>query len=198
MSRSLALFDFDKTITRTDSMIRFLVHTFGYRRFVQGLSGLSPSIIQYLGRALKNDTMKEITLTRFFKDWPVDKFKIAADNFGINILPRYIRPSALKRIEHHREAGHRIIVVTASVDYWVQPWTDTQEIELIATRIEEKDGIITGRLATPNCYGPEKVRRINEYLDLSEYDSISAYGDSRGDREMLEIAHHQHYRFLKS
>jgi len=67
-------------------------------------------------------------------------------------------------------------------------------MEIISTRLETKDGLLTGNFATPNCYGPEKVRRIREVVDLSAYQTVYAYGDSRGDREMLEIAHEKGYR----
>ena len=57
-----------------------------------------------------------------------------------------------------------------------------------------QDNIITGNFITKNCYGQEKVNRIKESYDLSKYDLIYAYGDSRGDKEMLELANNSFYK----
>ena len=61
-------------------------------------------------------------------------------------------------------------------------------IERDRAEIEVIDGRLTGRFLTPNCYGQEKVRRIlTLHPDRSAY-HLTAYGDSRGDREMLAFA----------
>jgi hypothetical protein len=39
-----------------------------------------------------------------------------------------------------------------------------------------------------------KVDRIRKHLTLSDYSAIYAYGDSRGDREMLELGMHSYYK----
>ena len=64
----------------------------------------------------------------------------------------------------------------------------------LATQMEVLDGSLTGRLQGKNCYGPEKVRRINEVVDKSDYDITFAYGDSRGDLEMLKMSDKPCYR----
>ena len=47
-----------------------------------------------------------------------------------------------------------------------------------------------------NCYGIEKVNRINEVINLKEYLNIYAYGDSNGDKQMLKIATHAYYKYF--
>ncbi|MDQ1268592.1 MAG: phosphatidylglycerophosphatase, partial [Campylobacterota bacterium] len=54
---------------------------------------------------------------------------------------------------------------------------------------EFKDGLFSGRFSTINCHGKEKARRIKEHLNIDEYETIYAYGDSSGDNEMLALAH---------
>lgn len=71
-------------------------------------------------------------------------------------------------------------------------------IEVIGTKIEVTDGRLTGRFLTPNCYGAEKVRRLQEACprlatERGNY-NVVAYGDSRGDREMLEFADEAYYK----
>ena len=50
---------------------------------------------------------------------------------------------------------------------------------------------------TRNCFGVEKVNRIRQEYDLSQWDFIYAYGDSRGDQEMLDLADERYYKFFK-
>ena len=97
------------------------------------------------------------------------------------------------------------MVVSASVDNWVRPFfsgpeerageQDASDITILGTRIEVRDGIVTGEFSTPNCYGMEKVRRVKAALTKprEEYD-ITAFGDSRGDKEMLNYADRKHYK----
>ena len=48
--------------------------------------------------------------------------------------------------------------------------------------------------ATPNCYGPEKVRRIREVFPDRDNYHLTAFGDSRGDKEMLDYADQGYYK----
>jgi phosphoserine phosphatase len=64
----------------------------------------------------------------------------------------------------------------------------------VGTQIEIKDGLLTGRFLTKNCYGQEKANRILAlYPNRSEY-HLTAYGDSRGDKELLAFADESHYK----
>ena len=49
---------------------------------------------------------------------------------------------------------------------------------------------------SPNCVRAEKVRRLRQVYgdDLRLY---AAYGDTRGDREMLALAETSYYRVFK-
>jgi phosphoserine phosphatase len=67
-------------------------------------------------------------------------------------------------------------------------------VKVLGTQIEVADGSLTGRFLTKNCYGQEKVKRLLEqYPDRREY-HLTAYGDSRGDKEMLAFADESYYK----
>ncbi|KAA8711021.1 haloacid dehalogenase-like hydrolase [Helicobacter canis] len=53
---------------------------------------------------------------------------------------------------------------------------------------------LSGEFATPNCYGEQKAVRIKARYDLSRYEEIYAYGDSKGDTAMLALATHAFYK----
>jgi HAD superfamily phosphoserine phosphatase-like hydrolase len=86
-----------------------------------------------------------------------------------------------------------VAVVSASPENWVKPWCDARNIQCLATRLEVIDQKISGNIHGENCYGEEKVRRIKEAFRLEAYQRIIAYGDSRGDKEMLELADEKHF-----
>lgn len=98
------------------------------------------------------------------------------------------------KIEWHQSQGHHVVVVSASLECWLRPWCEQNTLELIATRLDITDGKVSGRLLSKNCYGIEKANRIKEKFDLNQFDTVYAYGDSRGDKEMLDLAHEKHYK----
>lgn len=196
-ARAIVFFDFDGTISRRDSFIDFMTYTFGFSRFIKGMIAVSPGIMLYGFRLLSNEALKEQVLTNFFSDWCEEELYRAGDLYALRALPRIVKPSALERIAFHQQQGHRVVVVTASADPWLRGWCAHHGLELIATKLETREGRLTGKLSTRNCYGEEKVRRIKAFLDLDDYDHIYAYGDTRGDREMLALADEAYYRNFK-
>jgi len=191
----LALFDFDGTITRKDSFLDFIIHVVGARRFLTGLLVLSPFIIAYKLKIISNSKAKEFVLGFFFRGWDANRFKNAAYNYSRDKLPRIVRKTAMKRLNWHKQEGHKVVIVSASIDDVLRNWCDMNEVDLIATQIEVRDGKLTGKFLSKNCYGPEKVSRLKERFNLTECEYIYAYGDSRGDREMLALADEAYHAF---
>lgn len=111
------------------------------------------------------------------------------------MLPGVIRNQALERIEWHQRQGDTVVIVSASLDAYLQPWCDSIGVELICTELEERDGRLTGRYRHGDCSGPAKVRSIRERYDVSRYPLVYAYGDTSDDRAMLELAHRKFYRW---
>jgi phosphoserine phosphatase len=66
--------------------------------------------------------------------------------------------------------------------------------ELIATKLQVKNGLITGKLQGENCKGKQKVICIRERWDLETYDQIYVYGDSPADRPMMALATRSFYK----
>lgn len=151
----------------------------------------------YLLKLVPNHRSKEIVLSHFFNGWQSVRFKEIAEKYSETMLNKIIKKDALDKITWHQRQGHKIVVVSASMECWLQKWCTVNKVELIATRLEIKENKLTGRFATKNCYGPEKVQRIKTYLNLDDFNFIYAYGDSRGDKEMLELADNAYLNFKK-
>lgn len=194
---TLALFDFDNTITLKDSFTDFTVYAVGQKKFLLGLCFLSPLLIAYKLGFIKNYKAKEIVFRYFFEGWDIEQFEGMASEYSKGRLPAIIRKNAMERISWHKSQGHRIIIVSASIDAWLKDWCRLHNLELLATNFEVKMNRLTGKLLTRNCYGEEKVRRLKEKYPLEDFDYIYAYGDSTGDKEMLLIANEKYYRWKK-
>ena len=190
----IAFFDFDGTITKADSTARFIRYLVGDSKFFIGIFFLLPFMFLYILNLISNNSIKQILITYFFKGKNINEFKKNAEYFSLNMLEPLIRKKALKEIEWHKENGHDVVIVSASIDLWLRPWCIKNDVALISSMLEVNDNLITGKTRNRNCYGLEKVTRIKELYNLSEYSYIYSYGNSRGDYEMLKIANESHYK----
>lgn len=190
----LVLFDFDGTITSKDTLVEFTRFYIGSRRYLLGLAMLTPVMALYAGRLIANWKAKQYFLARFFKGEEISQFNSRCLDFSTSVLPSLIRPAALAAIDRYRKDGATLAVVSASAENWVKPWCDEHGVVCLATQLEVRNGRITGKLAGRNCYGDEKVCRIRERFPLGQFDEVIAYGDSRGDKEMLKLAHQSFYK----
>jgi HAD superfamily hydrolase (TIGR01490 family) len=119
---------------------------------------------------------------------PLEKFRFHGELFAKDILPGLVRPKAMKEIETLQAAGAEVVIVSASSEWWIGKWCQSVNLKLIATELEVAEGKITGNICGLNCHGNEKVRRIREAFDLSEYKEIYCYGDTIGDKPLLSLA----------
>ncbi|RCK81147.1 MAG: Phosphoserine phosphatase [Candidatus Ozemobacter sibiricus] len=183
-----AFFDLDGTLTSQDSFFRFLVEAVGWPRLAIGAVRRLPWLLGYGAGLLSNDPAKRAIFREFFAGWPADRLLQAGRDFSCTVLPGMIRPAGRQRLAWHCAQGHVVAIVSASFEFYLEAWCQAEGVHLIGTRCEIRDGRVTGEFLSPNCHGPEKVVRIRERFDLREDDYIYAYGDSRGDREMLDLA----------
>lgn len=192
MQKIIHAFDFDGTITTRDTLVEFIRFARGGRRMMLGFLIYSPLLMLMKLRLYPNYKAKQKIFAHFFAGMPIGAFDELCSRFAAQNR-HLLRPAAIGEIERARQRGETVIVVSASIDNWVAPFF-TPGIRIAGTQIEVGDGIITGRFKTPNCYGSEKVRRIEQlFPDRGSY-HLAAYGDSRGDREMLEYADERHYK----
>lgn len=194
-NQRLILFDFDGTITKSDSFLEFLIYSKGFKLFFYAFLAL-PTLCLYLLKVIPNDTAKEKIYYLFFKGTPKEKFDEMCLNFSREQLPKIIRTDAIKLISKYKEQGEKIFVISASFDNYLRPWCNETGVELLATMLAVDNMRMTGKFATRNCYGAEKVRRLKEDIKLEDFSKIIAYGDSIGDAEMLSIATIKFYKTL--
>lgn len=194
---NLVCFDFDGTITRDDSLLGFIAYVVGFKKFFKGIFLLSPILVGYKLGIFSNNFTRQMLMIHFFKGMSEDEFKKVCIKYSKTHIDGILLPSAMEKIKQYKQNGDKILIVSASLKDWLKPWCDEMDFDLLATNIEKKNGVITGEILGKNCYGEEKVRQIKESFDLSKFDKIIAYGDSRGDKEMLEFADESYFRKFK-
>ena len=190
----LVLFDFDGTITNKDTLFTFTRFAVGDLRFYVGLLLLLIPLVLQKIKLLSAHKAKEIFLSYFFKGQPLIDFDKTCHQFTKISLTECIRSQAITTIKSYQQSGSRIIIVSASPTNWILPWASSMGIEVIATLLEINQGKLTGRLSGKNCNGDEKVQRIKEHLNLQNFSEIIVYGDSAGDKQMLQLATKQYYK----
>ncbi|MDA7816619.1 haloacid dehalogenase-like hydrolase [Sulfurimonas sp.] len=185
---NLALFDFDGTLTCKDSLSEFLKHSVTREKYLLNMFKFLPYFILYKLKLLRNDISKQKLFEIFFKGMDEKQFNSIATNYSLIKLDSIIDKDRIEMLHNHQENGDRVVIVSASMQSWLQPWCDKNNIELLSTQLEFKDAKVTGKFSTENCYGIEKARRVKQLLHVEDYETIFAYGDSAGDTQMLEIA----------
>jgi phosphatidylglycerophosphatase C len=196
MQKKLALFDFDGTITYKDSFLEFIKFYKGHFSYIIGLIVFLPVLFLVRAGFIKNSRAKESVLTYFFKNEPVKQFGFKCSEFSTKIIPNLVKSNALQAISGHLAKGDRVIVISASFEEWLLDWCKSMNLELIGSKIEVRDGVVTGKIDGKNCYGAEKVNRLKQYLDISQFSEIYMYGDSKGDQQLLELANHKYYKYF--
>ncbi|MGP1381921.1 MAG: HAD-IB family hydrolase [Thainema sp.] len=191
----IAVFDFDGTLTHRDSLLPFLQMLTGRWRFTWGLLVLSPMLAGYALKLIPNWRAKERLLTYFLAGISTAQLEYLGQQFAEQVLPNLLRTEAVQRLIWHQQQGHQTLIVSASLEAYLQPLAQQLGIDqVIGTRLESRNGYLTGRMLGKNCYGSEKVARLEALLGPTQQYVIHAYGDSKGDRELLAIAQHPYYR----
>jgi phosphoserine phosphatase len=112
------------------------------------------------------------------------------------VLPRLLarlRPEARRLLDRHRQAGRDTYIVSAAPQEIVEPLAHSLGMTSgIGTRSRVVDGMYTGALDGPFCYGEGKVEAMRELANWHGYvlSECYAYSDSASDLPMLEAVGH--------
>jgi phosphatidylglycerophosphatase C len=191
----LAVFDFDGTITVDPTYPAFVRFAVPRRRKLVGGIILAPLIAAYRLGLLSDRRIRRAISRVAFSGQDPQTLRRLGENYAREALPALIRRQALTRIEWHKARGDCVVVVSAALDVYVEPWCEAMGVEAICTCFELRNNRITGRYLHGDCCGPEKARRIRQRYRVADYGDIYCYGDTDEDREMLEMATRKYFRW---
>jgi HAD superfamily hydrolase (TIGR01490 family) len=190
----LALFDFDGTITTRDTFRPFLSFASSRTRVVVGTALLGPMVVGYELGWIPASRMRAAAAYVCCRGRSERALREIGARYG-RTLTRWFRPEALARIRWHQQRGDAVVVVSASLRAYLEEVCRGLGVELVCTELESRGGVLTGRYLGGDCTGPEKARRVRAAHDLTRYSTVHAYGDTREDAELLELATRRYYRF---
>jgi HAD superfamily phosphoserine phosphatase-like hydrolase len=131
-----------------------------------------------------------------FKNIKLSDFQNFCDEFSRNQIEKIIKKSFMDYI-CKIEKQNEIVIVSASISNYLKPWCRKLNFKLISTKLMVSEGLVTGKFDGENCNGIHKLIKIREKYKLEEYDQIHVFGNSEGDREMLNISTHKYFKYFK-
>jgi len=195
VENEIIVFDFDGTITTKDTFALFLRYYAGTFVWFIKILLLLPTFAAYGLGIIDRNQVKDHVIRRFFKNASVNALNAKAEKFAQEVIPPLIRPGAQIALDGYKKSPETLYICSASISPYLRAWGKHQNIlNILATELEQKDGRYTGRIEGWNIWGKGKVRRI-----LAEFAPYSvkikeAFGDSRGDKELLHAADVSNWR----
>jgi HAD superfamily hydrolase (TIGR01490 family) len=190
----VAAFDFDGTISERDTLLPFLVLAFGRARVAATFAALAGTGLGYLLGRVSIDEFKRRVLRRLVAGADAPRLRALGPVHARALAPR-LRPRALERIAWHRAQGHRLVLVSSTLDLYLDVLGPRLGFDdVLCSRLAARGDVFTGELDGADCTGPEKLRRLRALLGEPGAHELHAYGDSAGDRELLAAADHAHFR----
>ena len=192
MQKKYALFDFDGTLCKGDSIIQLC--QFARKRRLctrkQLLGGISAAIRHKLGK-LTIEQAKQQALV-WMKGRSEMEMAAFAQLFCLEVLAPRFFPQGIAALQREQKDGATVLLITASPSFYLMPLKDMLGVaDIIGTRMDVDESGLYTSLVGDNCRGLQKPLRLAEYLaamgDRLDYDSSTAYGNSTGDLPMLEL-----------
>jgi HAD phosphoserine phosphatase-like hydrolase, family IB len=194
--RKIYAFDFDGTLTTKDTLLEFIRFAKGSGQMFRGFLLFSPLLILMKLHLFPNWKVKQKIFSYFFKGMKIDDFNALCTRFAKQNR-HLLRPAGTEKVRQTIDKEHTtVLIISASIDNWVRPFFDEidKKIQVLGTQIEIKKGRLTGQFTTKNCYGEEKVNRLTALYPHRETYYLIAFGDSRGDKELLAFADKGFYK----
>ena len=192
MQKKYALFDFDGTLCKGDSIIQLC--QFARKRRLctrkQLLGGIGAAIRHKLGK-LTIEQAKQQALV-WMKGRSEMEMAAFAQLFCLEVLAPRFFPEGIATLQKEQQEGATVLLITASPSFYLMPLKDMLGVaDVIGTRMDvDENGLYTS-LVGDNCRGLQKPLRLAEYLaamgDRLDYETSTAYGNSTGDLPMLEL-----------
>lgn len=186
----IAVFDLDHTLSRSDSFLLYLLGFLARRpwRLVRCVHLPIVVVLFWVGR-VNNTKLKESFLHAVLGGIVEAELSAWTRVFVDQFLRGHLRRQGLSTVEEHRQAGDKLVLLTASPDFYVSELGKRLGFhEVICTQVEYKDGRLSGRLASPNIRGQEKLRVVRAIRCRYDARPITAYADHHSDLAMLRAA----------
>ena len=186
----VAAFDVDGTLTVRDCVRPFLLRVAGWPGVSRAILGRPLAALSAAARC-DRDRLKELIVGGVLRGRSVAQVEAMGETFAAQVHDLWLRSDMIARLRWHQRAGHRTVLVSASLGPYLHPLGRRLGVDdVLCVEPKSVDDEFTDQLVDGNCRAAEKVRRLDAWLRdrRLEQATVWAYGDSAGDRELLNRA----------
>ena len=188
-ARALALFDFDGTLIRGDSIVPYLKLALRLKAISAGeYCAVTAQTLRYLAGGLTDDQIKTRAL-RFRGALSPERRDALDRAFAQECLLPRVFPQGLACLRRHQKENAVVALVSASTENYMRFVAQALKADALLCTPVLEDGSVRG-----NCKGEEKVRRIQAWIKQAglsvDFSASYAYGDSESDLPMLRLCGH--------
>jgi len=188
-----AFFDVDKTILAENSGALYMRALWdrGEIEWTTLAVGLG-SYLRYKLNLLNLERWTEATMRQFQGQGEAELEAESALWFEEYVRPT-VYPEARELVDKHLDAGHVVALISGANKFVLQPLADHLGIEhIMCTQLEVKDGVFTGRVVQPVCFGEGKIYWLQQLLEREDLELARSYfyTDSISDQPLLDVVGH--------
>ena len=187
----LAVFDLEGTLLPSSLVTQYL-SVMGQLHSPAELPGELVDLVRNVGVYLQAERRDRGEFVRAFSrryagTRVTDIERVVGGAWGQNVV-RKLKPGALARIEEHRAAGHRTVLVTGGLGLFAAPLAPLFD-DVVASSMEARDGVLTGYLSTPPLVDEARAQWLKDYASRGGFDLSRShgYGDSISDASWLSL-----------
>lgn len=193
---NLSVFDVDRTLTRAPTYTAFLVFGAWHRRRwrLMFLPVIPLLMAIYSARLISRKQLKE-SMHRLLlgERVPRDEVSILAKRFAHRLVDRGLYGDGTERLARERAEGRRVILASAASDYYLNALADLLGLDaVVATRSSWRADALTGWIDGENCYGPEKLKMLERWMEGSALNRaqchVRVFSDHHSDQPVLAWA----------
>lgn len=189
-------FDVDGTLVTTNLVHPTLYYLANQSTPLKSLRRLSRALLgaprMALAELYDRRTFNEL-LFAAYAGMSEDRLELLGEEVFERVLMRSLFPSARALVQKSLEAGHEVVFVSGALECIITHLArHLGATDVIANRLEMKDGIATGKLLRPVVAGPEKARIVRDHARAHghDLDECFAFSDSYSDVPMLSVVGH--------
>ena len=184
-----AFFDFDGTLIDGYSAKALYAHR--VRQHEVGLAELVHTI-----RAMSGPTLSEADflalLHRGIAGWsgrPVEEIEALGEQLFRTSIAGDVFHETWRLVRAHLRQGHTVAIATSATRFQVAPLARELGIEhVLCTELEDRAGLLTGRVAGRTLWGPGKMRAVRTFAEGRGIDLAEAFAYANGDEDVPFLA----------
>ncbi|MFM7069650.1 MAG: HAD family hydrolase [Actinomycetes bacterium] len=193
MTRRVAAFDFDGTVSKRDTLVPFLARVAGPSKFAAVAAQLGLRGARGTVDVRNRDDVKAHIIELVLAGRDADEIDALGATYAAELVATKLRPFVVQRVRTHRAQGFETVFVSASMVQYLRPVARALGVDhVIAVETEAVDGRLTGAMVGPNVRADEKVTRLREWLEATgdPAPELWSYGNTSGDHALLRAADH--------